>query len=289
MKVLGLDIGSASIGWSVVDFNDDATDVKLCGMGVRIIPYPSDNIANEFNVGKGDTPCSVRTTARGMRRNLDRWQLHREQLKELLISLGIMKNDEGFVPLSPIQQWGLRADAASSEIAISLNDLARVLLHINHRRGYKHAKSDMGGGKETEYVAKVNNRFKEITELGLTVGEYCFKKLQESEHVGATGKKDYSYRIKEQVYPRQAYEQEVRTILNAQKLHYPEILTDEAIEKIFKVIFYQRPLKSCKHLVSYCDFERKVFKNSKGKSVDSGPKVTPRTSPLAQLCRVYEV
>ena len=76
--------------------------------------------------------------------------------------------------------------------------------------------------------------------------------------------------------------------MSAQKIHYPDILTDRAVDQIKQVIFYQRPLKSCKNLVSYCDFEKRKFLNRQGLLVDSGPKVSPRTSPIAQICKIYE-
>ena len=67
-----------------------------------------------------------------------------------------------------------------------------------------------------------------------------------------------------------------------------------------EVIFMQRPLKSCKRLVSLCEFEKqeKVMRvqqdDGKGgrllveRRVKFGPKVAPKSSPLFQLCRVYE-
>jgi len=62
----------------------------------------------------------------------------------------------------------------------------------------------------------------------------------------------------------------------------------------------QRPLKSCKHLVSLCEFEKqeKVMRvqqdDGKGgrqlveRKIKFGPKVAPKSSPLSQLCRIYE-
>ena len=80
----------------------------------------------------------------------------------------------------------------------------------------------------------------------------------------------------------------MEAILNAQAEFYPDILTQEVRDRIVQVIFYQRPLKSCKHLVSLCEFEKYVVKDADGKQREVGPRVAPRTSPLAQLCRIYE-
>lgn len=289
MKTLGLDLGSASIGWALVEFDDNNNKVDLLGIGTRIVPYTKDTVAKDFKSGKGETACSERTRYRGMRRNLDRWQLHRDQLRDVLVKYGIFNGDESFEPLNPLDVWGLRADAARIDCRLSLVELARVLLHINHRRGYRHAKSDLSSdSKQTDYVARVNNLSAEIDSLGLTAGQYFYNKLKASESVTPRGKKCYTYRIKENVLTRRTYEREVHTILSAQQCHYPDILTDEALEEIFRVIFYQRPLKSCKHLVSKCEFEARKIVDANGKEIEVGPRVAPRSSPLAQVCRLYE-
>lgn len=288
MKVLGLDLGPTSIGWALIEIDTFNNPVRILGMGSRIIPYSSDTTATDFSKGKGESPCAERTRCRQMRRNLDRFQLHREQLKSLLLASGIILPGYTTPAASPLEVWKVRAEAATPGVKLSLAQLAGVLLHINHRRGYKHAKSDMGDSKQTDYVNKINDRYAEIKQTGKTVGQYFYNRLKESEVVSKNGKKSYTYRIKEQVCPRQAYEDEVDRILSVQSKFYPNMLTEETRQAIKQVVFYQRPLKSCKNLVSFCQFERHLFLNREGKKVESGPKVAPRTSPLAQICHIYE-
>lgn len=288
MKVLGLDLGPTSIGWALIETDDNNRPESILGMGSRIIPYSIDNAASDFSKGKGESPCAERTRCRQLRRNIDRFQLHREQLVELLRETGIIRSDIKVSTANPLEVWKTRSDAATPGMKLPLEQLAAVLLHISHRRGYKHAKSDMADSGQTEYVSKINERYDEIKSTGKTVGQYFYSRLKESEIISRNGKKSYTYRIKEQVCPRQAYEEEVDRILMVQSEFYPEILTEENQKAIKQVIFYQRPLKSCKNLVSFCQFERRQFLNKTGKKVESGPKVTPRTSPLAQMCRIYE-
>ena len=86
-----------------------------------------------------------------------------------------------------------------------------------------------------------------------------------------------------------------------QRTFYPELLTDALIGRIRdRIIFYQRPLKSCKQLVSFCEFEKKerVVQvkriNKKGveelveRTITIGPKVAPKSSPIFQVCKVWE-
>lgn len=58
------------------------------------------------------------------------------------------------------------------------------------------------------------------------------------------------------------------------------------------VIFYQRPLKSQKDLVACCELERRrveVMKDGKVRSVEIGPKVCPKSSPLFQDFKIWHV
>ncbi len=216
MKVLGLDLGPTSIGWAIIEIDDKDNPVSILGMGSRIIPYGADTASDDFSRGKGENPCSERTRYRQMRRNIDRFQLHRQQLKSLLLGLGIMKTDTITPAANPLDTWKLRADAATPGIKLPLEQLASVLLHINHRRGYKHAKSDIGDSKQTDYVSRINDRYAEIKQSGKTVGQYFYDRLKESEAINDNGKKSYTYRIKGKVCPRKAYEEETDRILAVQ-------------------------------------------------------------------------
>lgn len=131
------------------------------------------------------------------------------------------------------------------------------------------------------------------------MGQYFAEQLRRSQSESPTG--GISYRIKDQIFSRQRYIDEYDQIMAAQRVHYPDILTDEFIRMLRdEVIFMQRPLKSCKHLVSLCEFEKqeKVMRvqqdDGKGgrqlveRRVKFGPKVAPKSSPLFQLCRIYE-
>ena len=112
MKVLGLDLGTTSIGWALIEIDDKKNPASILGMGSRIIMYSMDTAADDFSKGKGESPCSERTRCRQMRRNLDRSQLHRQQLKSLLLGLGLMKPGYKVEPASPLEVWKARADAA---------------------------------------------------------------------------------------------------------------------------------------------------------------------------------
>ena len=306
-KVLGLDLGVGSIGWCLITLDNDEKPQSILGMGSRIVPLSTDD-ATEFTQGKAITKNKMRTVARTIRKGMDRYQLRREALKKVLREHGMLPN-EFLIKLPLIKLWELRARAATQGKQLSLTELGRVLLHINQKRGYKHAKADEAAEAEAEgkpkkekegYVAQVKGRYQALKEKGQTIGQHFAEELRANRQTASRGVY-YTYRIKEQVYPREAYIEEYDRIMAVQQEFYPEILTDELIQRIRdRIIFYQRPLKSCKQLVSTCEFEKKervvqVKRINKDgveelveRTITIGPKVAPKSSPIFQVCKVWE-
>jgi CRISPR-associated endonuclease Csn1 len=284
-KILGLDLGVGSIGWALIEMDND-TPSSILGMGSRIVPLTPDD-STQFSKGQAITKNADRTARRTARKGYDRYQLRRAKLTQVLRQNNMLPEhmDEHIIDL-----WQLRADAATEGKQLTLPQIGRVLYHINQKRGYKHAKADVSAdSKQTKYVAEVNQRYKDIQERNQTIGQYFYQKLVESA-VQAPSGPYYTFRIKDQVFPRAAYMAEFDQIMQIQKQFYPEVLIPELIDTLRnQIIFYQRPLKSCKHLVGLCEFEMKAYTNkATGKVVYSGPKCAPRTSPLAQLCAMWE-
>lgn len=280
-RVLGLDLGSTSIGWAVIEENtqevtgrsDNRESDKILGIGSRIIPLNPDE-STQFSKGQALTKNADRTSKRTQRKGYDRYQLRRALLLEKLQQLGMYGGST--LKLSKLDLWGLRAKAVNEQV--SLLELGRVLCHINQKRGYRTVKSDFGDKKLGNHVQNIVSRYRELHEQGLTIGQYMYNKLIA----------DDAFRCKDLVYPRVAYEEEYDAIMQMQQRCYPEILTDEVIAHIRNyIIFHQRPLKSCKHLVGKCELERCDVRVG-DKIINQGPKVAPRSSPLFQVCKIWE-
>ena len=283
-KVLGLDLGVGSIGWCLIEKDDHNAPKRILRMGSRIVPISSDEETG-YTKGNAISKNADRTAKRTARKCYDRYQLRRQALVNLLKRFGMEPNKNLMLEQTPLELWQKRADAASKEI--SLEELGRVLLHINQKRGYKHSRLSNSDSKETAYVQEVNSRYDDLKAEGLTIGQHFAAKLKENEQESADGKKYYNYRIKEQVYPRHAYEEEVKKILEVQSRYHSDVMTSDVCKEIFDIIFYQRDLKSCKNLVSLCEFESYTITKN-GKEITIAPKVAPRTSPLAQLSSILE-
>lgn len=96
-KILGLDLGTNSIGWAVVNADtitreNDTTYLKPCSIshaGSRIIPMSAD-ILGDFDKGNSISQTAERTRLRMMRRLLERNHLRRERLLRVLMILDFL-------------------------------------------------------------------------------------------------------------------------------------------------------------------------------------------------------
>ena len=298
-KVLGLDLGSSSIGWALIH-QPESVDEKyaIAGMGVRIVPLSKDD-ADEFTKGNAISKNASRTLKRGVRRSMHRYKMRKQFLASEFKALNMMPSKELFM-LSAIDLYGLRDRAVREQI--TLQELARILFHLNQKRGYKSnrkANNEEEGeaknvkedeniiddnepkkAKKKGYLDLINDREEFVK--GQTIGQYFYRELL----------KNPCFRIKENIFMRKSYENEFDQIWETQQQFYPDILTEANKNRIRnEIIYYQRPLKSQKGLVSVCTFEGKLYadkRNGYQKEVFSGPKVVPKSSPLFQVSKIWQ-
>ena len=86
-NILGLDLGSNSIGWALVQQDFENKQGKIMAAGSRIIPM-DQGILGDFEKGNTVSQTAERTTYRSMRRLRERHLLRRERLHRVLHILG---------------------------------------------------------------------------------------------------------------------------------------------------------------------------------------------------------
>lgn len=87
--ILGLDLGTNSIGWALVKQEFENKTGEILGMGSRIIPMSQD-ILGEFGKGNSVSQTAERTRYRSMRRLRERHLLRRERLHRVLNIIGFL-------------------------------------------------------------------------------------------------------------------------------------------------------------------------------------------------------
>ena len=88
-KILGLDLGTNSIGWALINQNVENSDGEIIKIGSRIIPM-SEDILGKFDSGITESDTAKRTAFRGIRRLRERHLLRRERLHRVLNILSFL-------------------------------------------------------------------------------------------------------------------------------------------------------------------------------------------------------
>lgn len=275
-RILGLDIGTNSIGWAVIEHNTTtpselAGTGKIIASGARVFTAPVED--------KTEAPKNQkRREKRGARRIISRRRLRRDDLQDILISAGFLPSDkkERDKLWNDINPYLVRAKGLDEKL--TLHEFGRALFHLNKRRGFKSNRKADRKEKDKD-KGKVLGAIKELSENiaqsgARTLGEYLYKKGE-------------AVRIRDQYTHRDMYEDEFNRLWIAQSAFHPE-LTGELNVKIHKAIFFQRPLKSQKNLVGFCELEKKIWMLPDGRHIDKGPKRAAKSHPLAQRFRTLQ-
>lgn len=171
-KILGLDLGTNSIGWAVVNADENGNPQSIEGMGSRIIPMGSDKI--DYEKGATITKNADRRAKRSARRMGKRYKMRRNKLLFILSKLNILPDQfqfkDGFpkanklqelellpirkktLQLDSLQHYELRVKALFEKI--ELKELGSILYHYNRLRGY-------AGGGDDDNDLKKNNKDEE--------------------------------------------------------------------------------------------------------------------------------
>ncbi|MCP9752624.1 type II CRISPR RNA-guided endonuclease Cas9 [Ferruginibacter sp. HRS2-29] len=88
-NILGLDLGTNSIGWALIEKDDENAYGKIVSAGSRILPMSQD-ILGKFDSGISISQTAERTNFRGIRRLRERHLLRRERLHRVLNILNFL-------------------------------------------------------------------------------------------------------------------------------------------------------------------------------------------------------
>ena len=271
-KILGLDLGTNSIGWALID------DVKneISGIGSRIFPMGVENLGE--GEGREMSKNSGRTGARGVRRQFFRRRLRKKVLLKALSECKMCpmvasdfedwKKTKEF-PTEKLSNWfalnpyELRQKALQEKL--SLEEIGRIFYHLIQRRGF--LSNSRKGGSDDGTIFKGNPKESKIgiTETqekiqDKTLGAYLFEIYPKENQPFQDGLE----RIRNRYTTRKMYVDEFELIWEKQAQFHNE-LTYELKTKFGGrkldqypedgILFYQRPLRSQKHLVGNCSFE----------------------------------
>ncbi len=225
-----------------------------------------------------------------MRRQYDRRRRRMTKIRNLLQKAGLLPKEKDFAKailkldaqalimlgktkginkqtLAHVAPYALRARALDAKLDAYF--LGRAFYHLSQRRGFLSNRKEKikGGDKDEAGVVKpaieqLANEMKNAK--ARTLGEYF------------AGIDPEASRIRERYTHREMYLAEFDAIWKKQQKFHPEILTEEFYRELHRAFFFQRKLKTVRHLVGDCAYEKNA-------------KRCPWYRPEAQRFRILQV
>jgi len=288
-KVLGIDMGTNSIGWCLIEEYVDK-DSQLIDLGVRIFQRVLED--------KQPIPKNrKRREKRLARRVLDRRARRKSRLKNYLIKVGLLPETLRFEPpekiLNSIGHPILKTFRVGDEIItrtcitnpydlrrigleepLKPHEFGRVLLHLCTRRGFQSNRKTLLGN-----LADDPDFLEAIAEIEAESGDDADKllpkekqRIEDEQTIKAEIAKlkdqmgsqtlgqylaglDPHERKRNRWTDRSMYRDELKRLWEKQSSFDPDRCTSEVYREIEHIIFYQRPIRFMKNRIGKCLLE----------------------------------
>lgn len=287
---LGIDLGSASLGWALIELDssgrplglllqEDGGTQTLPACGVRIFEPGVDGTALDIEQGKDQSKAVDRRTARLHRRQLRRRAYRQAKLFRLLQRNGLLPYSGSTEPLTSSEERhavlnGFDAElwkkwqggSATGDFAqlplyclrktaldqrLEPYELGRVLYHLSQRRGFKSNRRE---------GAKTADKDKEIGAVKAGIAT-LYEKMAAAhartlgEYFAGLDPHSIGQNVRRRWTARKMYEEEFALIWTAQSAFYPDLLSEELQREVSHLLFFQRPIAAQSHLVGKCELE----------------------------------
>ncbi len=285
-RILGLDLGITSIGWGLIEYNEENS--KIIDSGVRIFTgaeHPKD----------GSSLALPRREARGARRATKRKRLRLEKIKKLFVKNGLATYDELFDKKNNIylqenkkDVWQLRDKGLRREL--EPKEFVRVLTHIAKHRGYKSNRKSIEKedtkSDNSKALGGIATNEKLLTHYA-TIGQALYCSTKETtktrrnhpvQKTDKNGEKLFDKKTGEPIMiggffnsvSREMLEEEVNVLFEKQQFFENLFATEDLKKEFLDLAFTQKGLASIQKMVGNCIFENK--KNGKNENEKRAPK-----------------
>lgn len=287
MYRLGLDVGIKSVGWCVLECDENGEPIQINALNSRIF-----DAAEQPKTGA--SLAEPRRNARGLRRRIRRKSFRLERIRKLFSENGIelFETQDDLICLKDeyknLDVVKLRSDALDKKLTEA--EFARVLYSLARHRGFKSNKRE--GAKDSDegkLLSSIRESEEEMRESGMrTRGEQLYKKyLMEGKPVHNKGG-DYSMCVSRDILVK-----EIELLFEKQKEFGNNFATDENKEKYLDIFLSQRnfdegPGKGSQytgsHDVKKCEIYRDEDVAAKGTYTSEWATIYQKINNLSIIC-----
>lgn len=290
---LGLDVGSASIGWALIGASHSGPE-RVIRAGVRIF---DPGVDGDLDKARDESRSAKRRQMRLQRRQARRRAARQRELFHCLQGAGLLPafpseasptdfagrqailtlldqqlgishaadmKSHNHVAADHVLPYYLRARALDHPL--QPYELGRAIYHLGQRRGYKSnrkAKPD-AEASPTPTAKKSRSEEEQLKQEKLGEVESGIREIKDEMTAGGwrtlgeffSHLDPFTRRIRNRWTARKMYEDEFDAIWQAQEKYYPALLTEKLHDRLRGqrgLLYFQRPLMSTAELVGQCE------------------------------------
>lgn len=231
MRIWGFDLGTTSIGFSVVDYQQAQDQGNIRGLGARIFP---EGVTED----KKEPRNKIRRTKRLMRRGVRRRKLRRRLLNETLASVGLLPRfgTTDWNAAVAVDPYALRRDGLMRPLLPQ--ELGRALYHLAKRRGFAGRAAEEKKTDPDDMAAKADAQKLADEKGDRTLGAF----------LAAQSKKRGRHHTRDMI------KEEFERLWAFQKPHHPQLNDPQFEARIRHLVFFQRPTFWRLKTLSKCQF-----------------------------------
>lgn len=287
MYRLGLDVGIKSVGWCVLECDENGEPIQINALNSRIF-----DAAEQPKTGA--SLAEPRRNARGLRRRIRRKSFRLERIRKLFSENGIelFETQDDLICLKDeyknLDVVKLRSDALDKKLTEA--EFARVLYSLARHRGFKSNKRE--GAKDSDegkLLSSIRESEEEMRESGMrTRGEQLYKKYLTEGKPVHNKYGDYSMCVSRDILVK-----EIELLFEKQKEFGNTFATDKNKEKYLDIFLSQRnfdegPGKGSQytgsHDVKKCEIYRDEDVAAKGTYTSEWATIYQRINNLSIIC-----
>ena len=274
-KIFGFDLGIASIGWAVVEFDNEffnpetgeVIEGKIIKSGVRRFPVAE-------NAKDGSSLAAPRREKRLARRICRRKARRMQGIKKLFVALNLVPNLKELENIYATQiggdVWNLRIKALSEKL--SAPELVRVLTHLAKHRGFKSYRKaleeqDAEGGKILQAIKENKLLLAKNKTLAQVIVERAGSHGKKRNFTARDAKGNFQACYNNSI-PRSEIERELDLIYQNQKQY--GIFSEKLYLDFKNIAFRFRHAGGVADMVGSCTFEK-------------GEKRAPKEAPSSEF------
>lgn len=263
MRIFGLDLGIASVGWSVLEVVIAHSSENMSGhiraTGTWMFDPPEERVNGILKIKN-----QARRGFRGLRRVIKRRRQRMNEVRRILAEDGLLPDDgKHALAVAGADPWRLRVKGLSH--ALTPLELAIALGHIAKHRGFKsNAKGQKKNslnedGRMKASMDKTQEKLACYTTPALMFAKDADYILRETVKKDGSLEQVRRFRNREGEYSRSLtrtdLESETRELFKAQRRLGQNHASPQLEHAFINIAFFQRPLQNSESMLGECPFE----------------------------------